>query len=96
MRSTNKFTVSAIDDVATIERIQRVANTTYPGMTRWKGLPRKCSGLPEEPTPRSPVTSARKFSAVFGTTSALSVISMRPRGAPSAVTYKHRAARESL
>lgn len=30
----------------------------------------------------------RKFSAVFGTTSALSVISMRPEGAPPMVISK--------
>lgn len=37
----------------------------------------------------SPVQRARKFSAVLGTTSARSSISMRPRGAPSAVMSKN-------
>lgn len=37
----------------------------------------------------SPVHRARKFSAVFGTMSACSSITMRPRGAPSAVTSKN-------
>ena len=57
-------------------------------MTRWKELPLKWSGLPDGPTPFSPVQSARKFSAVFGTTSARSVISMRPDGAPPIVMSK--------
>jgi hypothetical protein len=47
-------------------------------MTRWKALPLKWSCLPERPTPFSPVHKARKFSAVLGTTSARSSISMRP------------------
>ena len=38
---------------------------------------------------RAPVHSARKFSAVRGTTSANSSNSMRPSGAPSAVTSKN-------
>ena len=33
---------------------------------------------PSYPKPRSPVQSARKFSAVFGTTSDLNSITMRP------------------
>ena len=45
-------------------------------------------GLPERPWPRSPVQSARKFSAVLGTTSARSVISMRPAGEPPIVMSK--------
>ena len=58
-------------------------------MTRWKLEPLKWSGLPEGPVPFSPVHSARKFSAVLGTTSARSVISMRPAGWPPIVMSKY-------
>ena len=40
------------------------------GMQRCMVLPLKCSFLPDLPMPRSPVHRHRKFSAVFGTTSA--------------------------
>ena len=43
----------------------------------------------ENPMPRSPVQSARKFSAVLGTTSARSVISIRPADFPSMVISKY-------
>lgn len=49
-----------------------------PGMTRWKADPLKWSSLPDRPIPFSPVHKQRKFSAVFGTTSARNSISMRP------------------
>ena len=49
-------------------------------MTRWKVEPLKCRGLPERPVPFSPVHRQRKFSAVLGTTSARSSITMRPSG----------------
>jgi lipoyl synthase len=39
-------------------------------MIRWNLLPLKCKGFPLFPTPFSPVQRARKFSAVFGATSA--------------------------
>jgi hypothetical protein len=32
-------------------------------MTRWKAHPLKCSGMPADPAPFSPVHSARKFCA---------------------------------
>uniref|UniRef100_A0A0A9E299 Uncharacterized protein n=1 Tax=Arundo donax TaxID=35708 RepID=A0A0A9E299_ARUDO len=45
--------------------------TINPLITRWKHEPLKWSGLPlAAPTPFSPVQSARKFSAVRGTTEA--------------------------
>ena len=39
--------------------------------------------------PFSPVQRARKFSAVFGTTSALSSMMMRPAGCPPIVMSKY-------
>ena len=51
-------------------------------MTRWNDEFLKCNGFPEAPVPFSPVHNARKFSAVFGTTSARNVISIRPADAP--------------
>ena len=51
------------------------------GMTLWKVDPLY-------PNPFSPVHRARKFSAVLGTTSARSSMTIRPTGAPSAVTSK--------
>jgi hypothetical protein len=37
------------------------------GMTRWNVDPLYDSGLPDAPTPFSPVHRARKFSTVLGT-----------------------------
>ena len=45
------------------------------GMTRW-------NDDPAYPKPFSPVQRARKFSAVFGTTSDRSSITIRPAGLP--------------
>eukprot|EP00964_Phaeocystis_antarctica_P068549 scaffold41525_cov73-Phaeocystis_antarctica.AAC.2 len=59
-----------------------------PGMTRWKELPLKCSGLPSLPTPFSPVQRQRKFSAVRGQVLANSVISTLPAGSPSRLMSK--------
>ena len=54
-----------------------------PGMTRWKADPLK-------PKPFSPVHSARKLSAVFGTTSALRSITILPAfEPPMAMSKKH-------
>eukprot|EP00929_Paragymnodinium_shiwhaense_P103025 TRINITY_DN662_c1_g1_i1.p2 TRINITY_DN662_c1_g1~~TRINITY_DN662_c1_g1_i1.p2 ORF type:complete len:102 (-),score=17.35 TRINITY_DN662_c1_g1_i1:25-330(-) len=58
-------------------------------ITRWKALPLKCRGLPERPMPFSPVHKARKFSAVFGTTSSLSSMTMRPAPAPPMLMSKY-------
>jgi len=60
-----------------------------PGITRWKADPLKWSGFPDLPTPFSPVQRARKFSAVFGTTSALNSITILPAGAPPIVMSKN-------
>merc|ERR1719191_148848 len=51
-------------------------------MTRWKAEPLKWRGFPDLPMPFSPVQRARKFSAVLGTTSARSSMTMRPAAAP--------------
>ena len=51
-------------------------------MTRWKDDPLY-------PNPFSPVQSALKFSAVLGTTSERSSMTMRPSAAPSAVMSKY-------
>ena len=53
-----------------------------PGMTLWKDDPLY-------PKPFSPVQRALKFSAVFGTTSDLSSMTMRPMGLPLAVMSKY-------
>merc|ERR1719245_811089 len=58
------------------------------GITRWKALPLKWSGLPDFPVPFSPVHKQRKFSAVFGATSALSSITILPAAAPPMVMSK--------
>lgn len=58
------------------------------GITLWNAHPLKCRGKPAMPAPFSPVQSARKFSAVFGTMSDRSVISMRPTGASPMTTSK--------
>ena len=55
------------------------------GITRWKALPLKWRGLPDLPVPFSPVHKQRKFSAVFGATSARSSITMRPAALPPMV-----------
>merc|ERR550532_2714755 len=52
------------------------------GITRWKEDPLN-------PNPFSPVQRHLKFSAVFGTTSVLSSITIRPRGWLFAVTSKN-------
>merc|ERR1719227_26702 len=58
-------------------------------MTRWKEHPLKCRGTPDAVFPDSPVQSCRKFSAVFGTTSAKSCKRTRPRGDPPIDTSKN-------
>ena len=50
----------------------------YTGTTLWNILPFKWSGFPDIPIPFSPVQSARKFSAVFGTMSLNNSIMIRP------------------
>ncbi len=55
------------------------------GITRWKADPLKWRGLPDLPTPFSPVHKQRKFSAVFGATSVRSSMVMRPAGLPPMV-----------
>lgn len=50
----------------------------HPGMIRWKTLPKKFNLFPDFPLPCSPVQSARKFSAVFGTTCAKSSKTILP------------------
>merc|ERR1719444_510085 len=52
------------------------------GMTLWNVEALK-------PNPFSPVHRARKFSAVLGTTSVLSCMTILPTGAPSAVMSKY-------
>merc|ERR1712149_109364 len=52
------------------------------GITRWNVLYLK-------PNPFSPVQSARKFSAVFGTTSVLNSITIRPTFSPPADISKY-------
>ena len=58
------------------------------GITLWNELPLKCSIFPDLPTPFSPVQRQRKFSAVRGTTSDRSSISIRPLGCPPMATSK--------
>ena len=73
----------------TCTRKIHLKHPTYnPGMTRWKLEPLKCSIFPERPWPFSPVQRHLKFSAVRGTTSARSSISMRPLGEPPMVMSK--------
>lgn len=55
------------------------------GITRWKADPLKWRGWPDLPRPFSPVHKQRKFSAVFGATSARSSMVMRPAGVPPMV-----------
>ncbi|MFS8008731.1 hypothetical protein Hanom_Chr14g01276201 [Helianthus anomalus] len=58
------------------------------GITWWDVEPLKCNGLPELPTPFSPVQSARKFSAVRGVVSAKKSMTIRPAGALLTVMSK--------
>ena len=58
------------------------------GITLWNELPLKCRIFPDRPTPFSPVQRQRKFSAVRGTTSDRSSISIRPLGCPPMATSK--------
>jgi len=69
----NRLTTSTITSRKISSLNHKVLNHPMEGTTL------KWSGLPDLPTPRSPVQSARKFSAVLGTTPAYNSISIRPR-----------------